>query len=303
MGDPAIKAIRDLFDEWEATRLIPAIEAAVSKAVEQATAERDAKIAALEEQLSKTQEELRSTVIRLDQLESYSRRNCINISGVPEAAGESTDELVLDVARAAGVNIAPTDIDRSHRIGRPGDKPRNITARLVTHSARQRLLEARRNLSAQRVRGHPVLTEEALGRVFLSECLTQRCQLLLFVARRLKAAKKVWAAYSTNGRVKVRVTEGEGPKTIEDMSDLKQLVGEEAVQAIIESSGTGPRANGTEAAAAADPAPGERRAETPAAANPIFSWTPVPNKKKSNNSTSTKGTGNGQHRQTTRGSR
>ena len=107
MGDPAIKAIRDLFDEWEATRLIPAIEAAVSKAVEQATAERDAKIAALESQLSKTQEELRSTVIRLDQLESYSRRNCINISGVPEAAGERTDELVLDVARAAGVNMAP----------------------------------------------------------------------------------------------------------------------------------------------------------------------------------------------------
>ena len=94
MGDPAIKAIRDLFDEWEATRLIPAIEAAVSKAVEQATAERDAKIAALERQLSKTQEELRSTVIRLDQLESYSRRNCINISGVPEAAGERTDASI-----------------------------------------------------------------------------------------------------------------------------------------------------------------------------------------------------------------
>ena len=301
MGDPAIKAIRDLFDEWEATRLIPAIEAAVSKAVEQATAERDAKIAALEKQLSKTQEELRSTVIRLDQLESYSRRNCINISGVPEAAGERTDELVLDVARAAGVNMAPTDIDRSHRIGRPGDKPRNITARFVTHSARQRLLEARRNLSAQRIRGHPVLTEEALGRVFLSECLTQRCQHLLFVARRLRAAKKVWAAYSTNGRVKVRVTEGEGPKTIEDLSDLKLLVGEEAVQAIVESSGSEPRTNVTEAAAG--PTPREQRAGTPAAANPNFSGTPVANKKKSNNNTSTKGTGKGQHRQTTRGPR
>ena len=150
MGDPAIKAIRDLFDEWEASRLIPAVEAAVSKAVAQATAERDAKIDALEKQLSKTQQELNNTVIRLDQLEAYSRRNCINISGVPEGADEKTDELVLDVAKAAGVSLALTDIDRSHRIGRPGDKPRNIIARLVTHSARQRLLEARRTGARER---------------------------------------------------------------------------------------------------------------------------------------------------------
>lgn len=44
--DVATKAIRDLFQEWEATRLIPAVEAAVAKAVAQATAERDATIAA-----------------------------------------------------------------------------------------------------------------------------------------------------------------------------------------------------------------------------------------------------------------
>ena len=55
------------------------------------------------------------------------------------------------------------------------------------------------------------MTQDVLRHIFLSECLTQRGQFLLFVARRLKAAKKVWAAYSTNGRIKVRMAENQGP--------------------------------------------------------------------------------------------
>ena len=235
----ATKAIRELFQEWETSRLIPAVEAAVSKAVAQATAERDEKIAALEEQLAETRQELKKTVIRLDQLEAYSRRNCLNISGVPERDGEDTDKLVLDIGKAAGVNLTPADLDRSHRIGRPGgDKPRNITVRLATHSARQSLLQAKRNLSAHRIPQHPVMAQDVLRHIFLSECLTQRGQFLLFVARRLKAAKKVWAAYSTNGRIKVRMAENQGPNVIDDISDLQRLVGADAVQAIVGNNGT-----------------------------------------------------------------
>ena len=56
MGDPAIKTIRDPFDKWEGDALHTRIEMAVAKAVAQATAGRDAKLTALEEQLSKMQE-------------------------------------------------------------------------------------------------------------------------------------------------------------------------------------------------------------------------------------------------------
>ena len=298
--EAATKAMRALFEEWEATRLIPAVKAAVDEAVARATAERDKKIAALEDQLCKTQLELKKTVIKLDQLEAYSRRNCINISGVPERDGEETDQLILDVAKAAGVNLKLADLDRSHRIGRPGDRPRNIIVRLLTHSARQRLLEARRNLSAHRVRDHQVLTDEVLGGVYLSECLTQRSQYLLFIARRLKASKMVWAAYSTNGRVKVRLAENEAPKTIDDISDLKQLVGDDAVQSIVEntnnnnSGGPGPRGNAT---AAADSSPREPTGTPAAAAD--NSWTRVQTRRGGNGGNN-KGnvqrpTANGQH--------
>ena len=49
------------------------------------------------------------------------------------------------------------------------------------------------------------MTQDVRRHIFQSECLTQRGQFLLFVARRLNAAKKVWAAYSTKGRINVRL--------------------------------------------------------------------------------------------------
>ena len=154
-------AIREVFEDpdfvqfFQNTIIIPAIVAA--------NAERDAKITELEqelgetkEQLEKNNEELSSTKRRLEAMEAYSRRNCLTISGIPERESESTDQLVIAVAKAAGVTIATSDLDRSHRVGKSKQgRPRNIIVKLLSHNVRQRLYEARRDLSARRVQ-HPV---------------------------------------------------------------------------------------------------------------------------------------------------
>ena len=59
----------------------------------------------------------------MDDAEQYSRRNCLRISNVPEDASEDTDKLVIDVARAVHADISQSDIDRSHRLGKPGKRP------------------------------------------------------------------------------------------------------------------------------------------------------------------------------------
>ena len=65
----------------------------------------------------------------VDAAEQYSRRNCLRISGMKEGAFENIDTIVLDIAKAIGVDL---DVDRSHRLGRPGTvaeprtKPRDI---------------------------------------------------------------------------------------------------------------------------------------------------------------------------------
>ncbi|KAJ8301926.1 hypothetical protein KUTeg_020913 [Tegillarca granosa] len=58
--------------------------------------------------------------INIDDLEQYSRRNAIRISGIPENSGsENTDDIVKKVVSDMGISINDEDIDRSHRSRRP----------------------------------------------------------------------------------------------------------------------------------------------------------------------------------------
>ena len=60
--------------------------------------------------------ELRSMV--LEDLQQYSRRNCVLVTGVPEEKDENTDELIKHLSTdKLEVPLADEDIDRSHRVG------------------------------------------------------------------------------------------------------------------------------------------------------------------------------------------
>ena len=68
------------------------------------------------EKLKEQKEETQS----LDDLEQYTRKNSLEISGVPESCYMSTEEVVLNVAKALNVNITPNDIEISHKLRRQG---------------------------------------------------------------------------------------------------------------------------------------------------------------------------------------
>ena len=124
---------------------------------------------------------------------------------MPEKPGETTDELEVDVGRAAGVNIAIDTVNSSYRMGRKQDgKTRPIMAKFVTSGTKQRLLENRKELSAGKVENHATLSRLAISKIFILESLTPKSQHLLFIARQRKKNKTIWAAYSTNGRVKAK---------------------------------------------------------------------------------------------------
>ena len=54
--------------------------------------------------------------------EQYSRRNCLRFFGCPERKGESTDSIVMKMVNdILKVNLTVDDIERSHRVGMPGE--------------------------------------------------------------------------------------------------------------------------------------------------------------------------------------
>ena len=190
----------------------------VRAAVAEAVRTKDAEIQEL-------REELEDTKTKLNELEQYSRRLCLSVTGVPESANENTNRLVTDLAKMAGVNLSPGDIDTSHRVGptKPG-KTRAIIVRFAHFPARQALYNARRQLrKPSSFHGSTVSTETANG-VFISDNLTRENQLILYNARQLKKDRKIFAAWSDVGKLKVRISQGGPTHVIRSMRDLTKLV-------------------------------------------------------------------------------
>jgi hypothetical protein len=145
----------------------------------------------------------------------YSRRNCLIVTGVRETKGENTDEVIKSFAASKlGVTVEDMDIDRTHRLGKPGMKPRPIIVKLTRYNTRLKIMKERRKLKGQK-----------MG---IQEHLTPFTQHLLNKANELCETapwiKKVW---TWDGRVTclMQVEENSPAKkmTVTKVEDLNKL--------------------------------------------------------------------------------
>lgn len=133
---------------------------------------------------------------KVDDSEQYSRRNCLRLSNIEEAENEDTDILVLQVARTLKIKMDHRDIDRSHRVGKPGSKPhRDIIVKFATYRARERMFSKRSDLKGSDMDG-----------VYVNEDLTKKRSKILFEARQMIKAEtpKLLGAWSSDGRILIK---------------------------------------------------------------------------------------------------
>lgn len=85
---------------------------------------------------------------RHDGVEQYTRRNTLELHGVPISRGEKTNDIAVDIIRSMGIPISYHDIDRSHRNftrrrKQRRDLPPIILVKLVRHDLKQVILDNR----------------------------------------------------------------------------------------------------------------------------------------------------------------
>ena len=136
-----------------------------------------------------------------DALEQYSRRNSLRISGIPELPGESRDELVLKLAGDLDVQLIDSDIDRSHRVGRPRDRQtsgrprhRDILVKFATYNARRRLVNVRKSLRDRQDMKH----------IYINEDLIKTRSKMMYDARCLVRVGQLKSAYVSDGKIFIR---------------------------------------------------------------------------------------------------
>ena len=142
--------------------------------------------------------ELKSRVEKLEgaveQAEQYSRRNLLRMSGIPEDPNESTDSIVVEIATAISVDLDLSEIDRSHRVGKPrAGRPRDIIIKFSTYRARQKLYKSRTLLKDRGHRG-----------VYINEDLTKHRNDLLYKARQCVKSHSIKSAWSHDGIILIK---------------------------------------------------------------------------------------------------
>ena len=182
----------------------------------------DTTLAAVNQENVNLKKEVNGLKIQLDNLEQYSRRNCLVINGIPEVPSayqtttkrraesedqvnhqevhsemppnipppeNSTDQILLELFRTKlNIDVNIKDIDRSHRVGRKQltsrDKLRPIICKFTNYNTRQAVFKARRNLKGS----HTTIVEN----------LTARKIAILMKARERFGARQAW---SMEGRI------------------------------------------------------------------------------------------------------
>lgn len=98
--------------------------------------------------------QVRDLEVAMDDLEQYSRRNCVLFHGIKEEASEKTTQKVLDILeKDLDVPISRYEIGRTHRLGRKRDgedaRPRPIIVRFISHRQKRMTFRNVKNLKGK----------------------------------------------------------------------------------------------------------------------------------------------------------
>lgn len=176
----------------------------------------------LEEENCKLQEENANLKLLVDDQEQYSRRNCVEIHGLPETNGENVSAEVIKIGRAIGMPISSEMIDNCHRLGRKGKNGsspaiRGVIVKFVRNIDKETFIvkrKVKRNLSASEL-GHDVPHN-----IYVNENLTQHRRSLMASARKLKRDYKLAYVWTKNGNIFVRERDHSPAVLIKTQKDI-----------------------------------------------------------------------------------
>ena len=152
--------------------------------------------------------ELKTSAHRCDELEQYSRRNNIIISGIPESDHTDTETQVVNFLNDySGEMIEPGLIDRCHRLQKrnakkgPGQRAPDIIVKFVTHKCKAAILSKE---PMEKLREDNKGRDDA-SKLYVREDLTKKRGTILYKARQLKKASLIKDAFSRDGIITIRM--------------------------------------------------------------------------------------------------
>ena len=175
----------------------------------------------LKAELLETTNQLKALKESFNDLEQYSRRDCLEIRGIPKSSSviREDTEIVVELGRKIGVDLNKEDISTSHRLPNKvkpnGDRalfPPAIIVKFTSRDVRENLYRARKALKD--ITSHDLGYSED-SRMFINESLTQSNKELFKDCLKVKKDNGFKFLWTNGGKIFVRKDQHEGSKVIQ----------------------------------------------------------------------------------------
>lgn len=160
---------------------------------------------------------------RIDDLEQYSRGNCLEINGIPEEKNENILDIVTKLGTSLGMTINEDMVDTCHRLGqKTPDKVRGVIVKFTRRIVKEEMLRKRRikrNLNTKDIG----FTNQSAEVIYMNESLTPIRRKIFNAARALKKEKGYQFLWVRNGKVLMRMNEGAKVISITSLEQIATL--------------------------------------------------------------------------------
>ncbi|XP_044172420.1 uncharacterized protein LOC122956798 [Acropora millepora] len=182
----------------------------------------------LKVEVRKTTNELNHLKEEFNNLEQYSRRDCLEIRGVPVQRDEDTNALVVDIGRRMGVEMKKDYISTSHRLPimnrgcEASSRPPSIIVKFVCRDVTDKFFKAKKQLFrvSSRDLGFSRVAEQ---KIFIAESLAQRNKKLFADCLKAKYDLNFKYIWTSSGKILLRKNDNSPARLISCDRDLVKL--------------------------------------------------------------------------------
>ena len=199
-------------------------EVSVLKALEKVSKANES----LNTELQQTQvEEADNLYTALDDLEKYTRKNSLEIPGIPDDCYSSTEEVVLKLAAVLNVNVNPSDIEITHKLKRRGNNSSPVIVKFISHKMKTSSYKERVKLRNVKVSdvfpGYSNAARAEEPGIFLNENLTNYRRGLVLRGSKMKRDCLLTSFWTIDGKIFVKISPSGDPVRIFSDYDLDDL--------------------------------------------------------------------------------
>lgn len=178
------------------------------------------------QKINDQEEEISELYDLQDKVEQYTRKNSLEIHGIPERVYNSTEEVILKLGEVLEVAVTPEDIEISHTLKGKGENP-VILAKFISHKVKTSLYRKRTSLKSVRVSDlfpdSTAATRVESSRIFINENLTSYRRSLVKVANEKRKDGLLMSVWTIDGKIFVKTSPDGRPIRIYEQSDLDSL--------------------------------------------------------------------------------